>query len=180
MNKPPHQKATSGKKIRRPTAASRSPSRSFAVPIPAGVDRGATHVNPGQEAMEYMPTPPPRTLTRPLFVSSWLPPLPSGWGIVLDTTTRVDYEARFLLLRINLYFSSAQNFRHISFTSVSNFNNHLENQAEDAGRVDQKSTEINCHIFCRPVAASFGIGVLKIRCLGFVLGHKTGIWTFDH
>jgi|EP00669_Euglena_mutabilis_P010944 COP9 signalosome complex subunit 5 len=27
---------------------------SFAVPIPAGVDRGATHVNPGQEAMEYM------------------------------------------------------------------------------------------------------------------------------
>jgi COP9 signalosome complex subunit 5 len=27
---------------------------SFALPIPAGMDRGATHVNPGQEAMEYM------------------------------------------------------------------------------------------------------------------------------
>eukprot|EP00667_Euglena_gracilis_P014792 EG_transcript_15348 len=27
---------------------------SFALPIPAGLDRGATHVNPGQEAMEYM------------------------------------------------------------------------------------------------------------------------------
>ena len=27
---------------------------SFALPIPAGMDRGAAHVNPGQEAMEYM------------------------------------------------------------------------------------------------------------------------------
>lgn len=36
---------------------------SFALPIPAGLDRGATHVNPGQEAMEYMAggTPAPRS-----------------------------------------------------------------------------------------------------------------------